>query len=258
MSRAAEFVANALAPEQEFFSMDDLEDILMEQTHFEPDARNRVESAHCEISYGAMETAQLAGTAKPRVNGLRYAMTAPFDERLRNLSEAVVARHRRFPSETVSICDPQKASDGTELPPWDINDPKQANIERGLVASHPHELHVLRGAYTHNDLARRIWDGEIPTLCNVNVASDCDVKASASGYRDQRKVWGIFTGQVGEFLVFHTICCRCFTKMWPMKDEVNFYTFDPSHQTADFLAWQRKWRSWRQLQHSRMARARNR
>ncbi|UCZ61456.1 hypothetical protein [Mycolicibacterium phocaicum] len=201
----------------------------------EPDARIRAERASDAINFYDAHAAYRDGIEPPRVQGMAYAMTADHDVRVRTLSQLVVDRHRHCPSERLWIEDDQKASDGTPLPPWNISDPSQGNVIRGLVASQPHTVHVLRGSYTPTELARRIWDGEIQTHCNVNVCADCDITAAPPRGWTDRSVWGIFTDSIGEYLVYLTICGPCFFRLWPMDDGVSFYTFDPKHETAEDL-----------------------
>lgn len=251
MSRAERLVADAFATEGKFFEMEEIMDQL-ETMDFVPDVRIRAENANYQFNYGAMDDASRRGAPKPRVHGIPYALNASFDERIPVLSHAVMDQHRSYPSESLMIIDHQKASDGTALPERNIDDPKQANVMRGLVASDPQQLHILRGGYTHEELARQMWDGEIITGCDVGIARDCDRSASPGGYRD-RKIWGMFSTHVGEFLIFHTICSRCFCAMWPIEDEDGFYVFDPSQQNSDFLAWKRGHLAWRRSQHARIA-----
>lgn len=175
--------------------------------HSFSDVRNQVEALNYQIN---------SGCGRPVGQGLTAALTADFDPRIKNLTELVMARHRALGSEAVEF-DPQVSEDGLyQLPEWDRNNPYAANVIRGIVASRPGVAHILRGGYGADDLINAIWDGHNETKCTVNVAADCDVNARPPrGWRRQ-KIWGLFTTQNGEYLIFHTICGPCYFTFWPM------------------------------------------
>jgi len=243
-NRAADLVAEAFAAEQDYFSMDELLGDF-DMPDFEPDARLRVANASYDFNYGAVQRAFREGTERPRVHGVPYVLTSDFENHdvVPNLARTLVSRHRAIGSENIEPVDRQKSWDETQLPQWDKDDPNQANVMRGLVASDPHKLHVLRGAYTYQVLAQQIWDGEIPTGCNVNVARDCDLNATS---RDRnRAIYAMFSWGIGEFLVYFTICMQCFHMLCPMADGHHFYLFDPKYQTAESLeADCLRWKNW--------------
>ncbi|TPW91702.1 hypothetical protein [Mycolicibacterium fortuitum] len=175
------------------------------------DVRQAVESINHGFNLGA------GIGSKPTGQGFSAALTADFDERIRNLSELVLTRHRAIESEKLWVMDYRLSEDGLSLlPPWDKDNPLSANVIRGILATNPQVVYVLRGGFNAEALARAIWLGKIPTLCNVNVSHECDLKAQPVAYRDGRKVWGVFTTAVGEYLIFHTVCSRCFFEFWPM------------------------------------------
>ncbi|MGY4712581.1 hypothetical protein ACXDF8_24010 [Mycolicibacterium sp. CBM1] len=177
------------------------------------DVRLAVERFNQLFNLGAGVDGHLTG------HGFSAALTGDFDDRIRNLSGIVLSRHRATSSEKLWVVDHQTADDGLSLLPlWDRDNPLQSNVIRGLVATHPAMVHVLRGGYTADALARAIWLGIIPTVCNLAVAPNCDFEARPPrDCRDGRKVWGLFTTQRGEYLTFHTVCEPCFFTFWPMS-----------------------------------------
>lgn len=177
------------------------------------DVRQAVESINHEFNLGA------GLNGKPTGHGFSAALTGDFDERIRNLSELVLARHRAIESEKLWVMDYRLSEDGSHfLPPWNPDNPLSANVIRAIAATNPQVVYLLRGGFTAAELTRAIWLGKIPTVCNVNVSHECDLEAQPVAYRDGRKIWGVFTTAVGEYLIFHTVCSRCFFEFWPMDE----------------------------------------
>lgn len=230
--RARELVEQALAPEQEFFTMDDLLGELDMPVDFEPDARLRNERDSDDINFYGSLAASRKGIIDGRPQGLTEAMTADFDEPLRMLTRNEVTKHRFFGSENVRVIDPafDLASKAELLPQWDIHDPNTANVQRGLVAGRPEELYVIRARFSARDLLRKVWSQyDITTECGLRISVDCDRGATPPSDRERsQRVWGVFTVPYGEYLVYFTTCANCYFSFWQMDGEfTNFDVIDP-------------------------------
>lgn len=233
--RAVDLVEAALA-EQEYFSMDDLFDELetdVSELDF-PDAWIMCERMSDELDFYRYDNAERRGSTDLGAHGMPEAMAAGFDERLRNLARNEVARHRKIPSERVKVFDPAVvlAPRREPLLPWNIHDPKQANVVRGLIAGVPQAIWIIRGRFSARDLLRDVYaDSE---HCGVGMSADCDGLApppTDSKHATWRQsVWGVFTVPVGEFLVYFTLCADCYNALFCADDSVtDFFTFDPKY-----------------------------
>jgi len=235
MSRAKELVVKALATEQDFFDMDELlGDTGM--TDFESDARINAER-YCDAENFYNEYRdQRRGVINLAPQGLPEAMTIDFDDRLRTITRAVVARHRQVPSEDVEVIDlHQKYSTSLDmLPPWDIHDPKTANVMRGLIPGSPDRLYILRGRFQPHDLLAMVASQyEIETCCDFGYSDNCDPMASPPMDADRnQRVWQAFPVPHGEFIVYFTMCAACYRDFWHSGQHAGFDIFDPKFDKA--------------------------
>lgn len=232
--RAIELVEDALATEQDYFTMDDLLGDF-DVTDF-ADARIRCEQASDDINFYGYDSAERKGMTDGRPSGLPEAMTADFDQALRTLAGTVVDRHRAIGSEAVTVLDLHQkyATSADTLPLWDISNPMTANVVRGLVAGLPQVLYPLRGRFSPRDLLTMIWSQhDITTHCGLRVSADCDIKAAPPSTADRmQKVWGVFTVPMGEYLVYFTTCASCYHSLWHVDGEhTDFVTFDPASES---------------------------
>lgn len=233
--RATELVANALAPEEDYFTMDKIEDILMESPHIEFDARIAAQRASDDINYYKVLDAERRGSIDLGPQGTPEAMTADFDPegKLRSLAHTVVARHRQAESDyQVTIYDQKTDTDNRPLPPWYRHNPKSANVIRGLVAHVPDRLFVIRGRFTPLDLLTMVSTGSDETggrQCSVNLSVECDPDAKPPrGSEWWEKVYNVFTHPLGDYLIYFVACGACYYELF-VKDGAYFDTFDPKH-----------------------------
>lgn len=227
---AAELVAYALRDEQDDFAMDELLGELQMPDDLESDARIRNERDSDRINFYGSLDAQDRGVIDGRPEGLREAMTIDFDIPLRTLARAEVAKHRAVGSENLTVFDLHQKYSGPAdlLPEWDINDPKTANVQRGLIAGRPDELYVIRGGFSSRDLLTMVWSQyQVTTQCGLRISVDCDPVAAAPTNRDfSQKVWGVFTVPHGDWLTYWTVCANCYLSFWHLGNE--FTGFDVS------------------------------
>lgn len=234
--RAAELVADAFAKEQDYYTMDDLLEYF-DMPNFEPDARLRAEKDSDAINFHSNDESERRGMINLSPQGLQEAMTVMFDERLQAMTAAVVDRHRLHESNDTAqpAFDYRIGCDNTELPAWDRHDPKQANVIRGLVASDPSRLYVLRGKFGASDLLRMVYDDGVESACGLNYSPECDPMATppSGGERWQRR-WAVFPVPHGEYLVYFTICAACYFDFWHTGERgTSFVSFDPKYDADE-------------------------
>ncbi|MFA5709453.1 hypothetical protein [Mycolicibacterium sp.] len=237
-----ELVMSALAPEMEFFTMDEMNSLgcellgELDMPDFEADARIRNEHDSDRINYYGNLDAERRGVIDLGPQGLPEAMTVDNDRPLWTLARTQVDLHRAVGSEAVTVFDLHQdyATNADMLPPWDISDPNTASVQRGLIAGKPDELYVIRGRFTARDLLVTVWSQyRVRTQCGMRISVDCDLLAKPcrfdQGDYPSQKVYGVFTVPIGEYLVYFTTCASCYASFWHQDGEhTDFDVFDPA------------------------------
>lgn len=213
--------------------MDDILGELEVPDNFEPDPRIRNQRDSDTINFYGNLAAESRGVIDGRPQGLPEAMAIDFDEPLRELTRAEVAKHRAIGSENLTVFDLHQKYAGPSdlLPEWDIKDPQTANVQRGLLAGKPSELYVIRGRFSARDLLTMVWSQyRIATQCGLRVSVDCDPSATPPSNRERsQKVWGVFTVPHGDWLTYWTVCASCYFSFWHLGNEyTGFDTVGPT------------------------------
>lgn len=169
-----------------------------------------------------------------QAHGLREAEAEGFATELAGLRESVMSRHRAHHYDgTVSMIDPRKADDGGLLPRWSLDDAHSANVVRGLIAGDPARLYVLRGGYKPNDLAQHLFDGDIPTRCNVGASALCDPRCSTNRVTGVRPVSAVFALTSGPHIIFYSICQPCYWEFFHSeRNQIEHDIFSPGIDSA--------------------------
>lgn len=243
MNRATELVANALAPEQDYFTMDDLLGEL-EMSDFDSDPRVSTESKRARFNFFAFaEDDREIDDRRARgekfdyreyertAHGLPEAETEYCSTELAECREALMREFRGDAADgNLIVIDPRKDFDGvSRLPRWYRHDPSTANIELGIIASYPNRLYAFRGGFQFMDLAQLIYDGKIPTHCNLNVSPECDPSCRPNPDSSSQKIWGMFALSSGPHMLFFSVCAPCYSEFWHNDQSTSFDVFDPKY-----------------------------
>ena len=201
--------------------------------------RQNLVTSECAQPYGDFARERAASLERRhyqgQARGLPEAEAEDFTDELAALRNAVMARHRAARADDdLAVIDPRRAEGGHTLPIWDVDNPVTANVIRGVIASHPHRLYVLRGAFGPQELAQLIYDGDIATRCNVGASPLCDPKSPTARDTGGRPIWGMFTLASGPHVVYYTICRPCYWEFFHSEhNQIGYDSFDPKFDNAD-------------------------
>ena len=196
---------------------------------------NRIAAyAHLDIVAREVRRQRLASG---QAVGLREAEAdAP---ELRALSETTMRMHRKrgsfdFYDGGVLVIDPARAEDGGTLPKWDIDNPLSANVIRGVIASYPDRLYVLRGEFGPQQLAQYVYDGDIATRCNVGASPLCDPHCASERATGTRPIWGMFALTSGPHVILYSICQPCYWEFFHSeRNQLSYDVFTPDIDDAE-------------------------
>lgn len=175
-----------------------------------------------------------------QAHGIAEAEAEPFAAELAELRVNAMTGHRMHQADaTLSVIDPRKAEDGGMLPAWDIDNPMSHNVMRGILATYPDRLYVLRGGFGPQDLAQHVYDGDIATRCNVGVSALCDPRCASERATGTRPIWGMFALSSGPHVIFYSVCQQCYWESFHSeRNQIGYDVLTPEIDDAD--DWQQR------------------
>lgn len=175
-----------------------------------------------------------------QAHGMPYAEAEGFSTELAELRVNTITRHRMHQVDaTLSVIDPRKAEDDGLLPAWDIDNPLSHNVMRGIIATYPERLYVLRGAFGPQELAQHVYDGDIATRCNIGVSALCDPRCTTDRATGTRPIWGMFALTSGPHVIFYSVCQPCYWEFFHSeRNQIGYDVHTPEIDDAD--DWQQR------------------
>lgn len=187
----------------------------------------------------AREARQLR-LASGQAHGLREAEAEGFSHELTERRVVTMNDFRMHQADrTQSIIDPRKSEDGSVLPAWSFDNPNSANVMRGVVATHPDRLYVLRGGFGPQELAQHVYDGDIETRCNIGASALCDPRCASDRPFGIRPIFAMFALTSGPHVILFSICQSCYWEFFHSdRNQISYDVFTPDIDDAD--DWQQR------------------